>query len=99
MQREYGFDNGNGTSVSKRLRFLAYPSIEYGKEKIENISVVGKKGTLTKRTGIYTDTIILNKMEYVSKSRELSETERIMLTEWLKATKTVSYSDMPDYFS
>ena len=42
MQREYGFDNGNGTSVSKRLRFLAYPSIEYGKEKIENISVVGK---------------------------------------------------------
>ena len=37
-------------------------------------------------------------MEYVSESRELSETERIVLTEWLKGTKTVSYSDMPDYF-
>lgn len=98
MQREYGFDNGNGTSASKGLRFLAYPSIEYGREKVENISVAGKKGTLTKRTGIYTDTIISNKMEYVSESRELSETERIVLTEWLKSTKTVSYSDMPDYF-
>ena len=98
MQREYGFDNGNGTSASKGLRFLAYPSIEYGREEIENISVAGKKGTLTKKTGIYTDTIISNKMEYVSESRELSETERIVLTEWLKGTKTVSYSDMPDYF-
>ena len=98
MQREYSFDNGNGTSAGKGLRFLAYPSIEYGREKVEDISVAGKKGTLTKRTGIYTDTIISNKMEYVSKSHELSETERIMITEWLKSTKTVSYSDMPDYF-
>lgn len=98
MRREYGFDNGNGTSVGKGLRFLAYPSIRYGSEKIESIAIVGRKGTLTKRTGIYTDTIITNKMEYVSESRELSETERIVLTEWLKNTKTVSYSDMPDYF-
>lgn len=96
MER-YGFDNGNGTSMIKGLRFLEYPVIKRGQEIIEDITMPGRKGTLTIHTGTYEDTVITNVLHL--RCPHGSRREKFLdIRAWLLGSQHLIYSDNPSVF-
>ena len=96
--RKYGFENEYGTTFDYGIRFLEFPSFDYGKEIIENKSIGGTVGTLTIHTGKYTDTIITNVIEFQSETLQDYEEDMLQIKEWLRKTKKVIYTDSEDRF-
>lgn len=96
--RQYGFDNEYGTTFSHDLRFLEFPQFDYGFEVIENKVIPGRVGTLTVRTGRYTDTVITNVLEFASETVEMFETKLNEIKKWLMETKKLVYTDKEDRF-
>ena len=45
-----------GATLDYGIHFLSYPLFDFGTEKIDSIEVPGRVGTLTRRTGEYSDT-------------------------------------------
>lgn len=98
MKRDFWFMAENKTSSDMGLRFLAYPVFQYGTEKIEEIEIPGRVGCLTKRTGIYSDTVIENELEFTTQNVAMNELKRLEIEHWLKNIKKVTYSDMKNYY-
>jgi len=96
--RKFGFDNGFGTSFSQGIHFLDFPKFEYGEEIIESISVLGRAGNLSVRTGRYTDTRITNLIEFESETLEEFEEKAEEIRKWLRKSKKVSYTDKEDKY-
>lgn len=96
MERYY-FDNGFGTSLDRDLRFLSYPEIDRGSESVTQKTIPGRKGTLTIRTGTFSDTTITCSLHL---ERDLETLERAYLETklWLEKTKKISFSDNPWVF-
>lgn len=95
---DYGFTiNMTEKSFDKGLCFLEHPIFEYGKERVDLIEVPGSQGSLSEHTGIYSDTIITNRMEFRSVSGNF-DLELIKIKEWIMMAETVIYSDMPEVF-
>lgn len=98
MKRDFWFMAESKTSSVMGLRFLTYPVFQYGTEKIEEIEIPGRAGCLTKRTGIYSDTIIENELEFATQNIALNELKRLETERWIKSIKKVTYSDMKNYY-
>lgn len=98
MVREFGFETDNGTSMSYGLRFLEYPVFVFGTENIKFINIPGRADPLTNRTGTYSNTIIKNKLEFVSREKAENCMHALQIESWLKKIKTVKYSDLESYF-
>ena len=96
--RKFGFDNEYGTTFDYGIRFLEFPDFQYGQEVIDMISVTGRAGTLTVRTGRYTDTVITNVLEFESDSLQLFEEKLRMIKKWIFKTKKLRYTDKEDKF-
>lgn len=96
--RKFGFDNECGTTFEYGISFLKFPEFKYGTEVIDTISIPGRAGTLTVRTGRYTDTTIKNEIEFQSNSLSEFEDKLWAIKEWVMKTKTVTYSDKEDKF-
>ena len=96
--RKYGFDNGNGTSLDYGLHFLSFPAISYGSEVLENKTIPGRRGTLTIKTGKWTDTTIENDVEFQCASLTEYDEKMRDIRQWVKNTKKLSYTDMEDCF-
>lgn len=96
--REFGFDNGVGTSFMHNIRFLEFPKFDYGEEVIESVSIPGRAGTLTLRTGKYTDTTIKNVFEFASDTLEDYERKLDAIKKWLRKSTKVLYTDKEDRF-
>lgn len=98
IMRKFGFENESGTSFMYGIKFLEYPVFEYGHEIINSIQAGGRKGTLTERTGQYTDTVIENSIEF--DCTDIFEYEKKMraIRQWLLSTKRLVYSDMEDSY-
>lgn len=96
--RKFGFENENGTSFMYGIHFLEYPVFEYGHEIINSIQAGGRKGTLTERTGQYTDTIIENSLEFDCTGVLEYEKKMRAIRQWLLSTKKLVYTDMEDSY-
>lgn len=96
--RKFGFENDNGTTFEYGIRFLEFPEFQYGSETIKEVQVCGRKGTLTIHTGIYTDTVIRNHIEF--DCTDIFEYEKKMraIRQWLIGTKRLVYTDMEDSY-
>ena len=62
--RKFGFDNEYGTSFDYGIHFLSFPVFQYGQEVVNDIEVSNRAGTLTERTGTYSNTVITNELEF-----------------------------------
>lgn len=98
MNKRFGFANEAGTSEEYGIRFLSYPAFDFGTEKIESIEVPGRVGTLTRRTGEYSDTTIENEIEFKVSSKGEYEQTLSLIRRWLMETKKIIYSDMDKYY-
>lgn len=98
IMREFGFENEYGTSFEHDIRFLEFPVFDYGHEVIESVPIPGKAGTLTVRTGKYTDTIITNVIEFACETLEDFEEKADKIRKWISKSKRVKYSDKEDNF-
>lgn len=96
--RKFGFDNGIGTSFSHGIHFLDFPKFEYGEEIMESIHVLGRAGSLSVRTGRYTDTRITNLIEFKSETLEEFEGKAEEIRKWIRESKKISYTDKEDKF-
>lgn len=96
MSRYY-FDNGNGTSLDRDLRFLSYPEIDRGCEEVTLKTIPGRKGTVTVHTGTYSDTTILCHL-HIENEFEMIELAYLETKIWLESTKKISFSDNPGVF-
>jgi phage-related protein len=96
--RKYGFSNGNGCSLDYRLKFLSFPVFSYGQEIVESTSIPGRVGTITKRTGQYTDTVISNSLEFEAETISTFDRDEKTIRAWLQSSTKLVYSDMEDKF-
>lgn len=64
MSRYY-FDNGNGTSLDRDLRFLSYPEIDRGCEEVTLKTIPGRKWYGNGHTGTYSDTTFISKLSVI----------------------------------
>lgn len=96
--RKYGFDNEYGTSFSHDIRFLDFPQFNYGQEVIESKSIPGRAGTLSVRTGKYTDTTIKNVLEFACETIEDFEEKLETVKKWLMRSKKISFTDCEDKY-
>lgn len=96
--RKFGFDNECGTSYAQGLRFLDFPQFDYGQEIVDLKEIPGRAGTLSVRSGRYTDTVITNSMEFVSESLEDFEEKKEQILKWIRKSKKVSYTDSEDRY-
>ena len=96
--RKFGFENECGTSLEHGLRFLDFPEFDYGEEVIENKSIPGRAGTLSVRTGEYTDTTIKNNMEFTCAAVEEFEKKLEEVKKFLQKSKKISYTDGEDRY-
>ena len=96
--RKYGFSNGNGRSLDYGLKFLSFPVFSYGQEVVESTSIPGRVGTITKKTGQYTDTVISNSLEFEAEKISTFGRDAAAIREWLQSSTRLVYSDMEDKF-
>lgn len=96
--RQFGFDNENGTSFSHGLRFLEFPEIKYGSEIIKTVQIYGRKEQLIERTGMYTDTVITNKLEFNSRDPLDYQKKIRSIRQWILSTRKLTYTDMEDSY-
>ena len=96
--RKYGFDNDFGTSFSHGIRFLEFPQFDYGQEIVESKLIPGRAGTLSVRTGKYTDTTIKCVLEFVSEEVEDFGEKLDTIKKWLMKSKSISFTDNEDNF-
>jgi phage-related protein len=96
--RKFGFETEHGTTFEYGIRFLDFPEIDSGTEIIDDKSIPGRAGTLSVRTGKYTDTVITNSMEFSCGSLNEYGTKLEAIKRWLQKTKRVSYTDDEDNF-
>lgn len=96
--RKYGFSNGNGRSQDYGLKFLAFPVFSFGNEIVESTSIPGRVGTVTKKTGQYTDTVISNSLEFEAEKISTFGREAEAIRAWLQSSTRLVYSDMEDKF-
>lgn len=96
--RKFGFETEYGSTFEHGVRFLDFPEIESGTEIIEEKQIPGRAGTLSVRTGKYTDTTITNSMEFCCKSLHEYGTKLEAVKRWLQKTKRVSYTDDEDNY-
>ena len=96
--RKFGFENENGSTFTYGIRFLEFPQFKYGSEITQETRICGRKGTLIVHTGIYTDTIIENSLEF--DCADIFEYEKKMraIRQWLLSTKKLVYTDMEDSY-
>ena len=98
MNKRFGFSNEMGATLDYGIHFLSYPVFDFGTEKIDSIEVPGRVGTLTRRTGEYSDTTIENDMEFRAADRNEHELKMLEIRKFLKSTGRAVYTDMEEYY-
>lgn len=96
--RKYGFDNGSGTTFEHGLRFLSYPTFQFGNEIVNEIQIAGKPDALQEFTGSYEDTLISCVMEFTCSKVEEFEHEAYKIRKWIKSTKKLIFTDKEDRY-
>lgn len=96
--RKFGFSNGKGNSKDYKLKFLAFPTISYGSEVVEEKTIPGRVGTLNVKTGRYTDTVISNQLEFEAESIGKYHSHAEAVRAWLLSSEKLVYTDMEDKF-
>ncbi|WP_333678430.1 hypothetical protein [Muricomes intestini] len=98
--RKFGFDNEYGTSFDYGIHFLSFPVFQYGQEVVNDIEVSNRAGTLTERTGTYSNTVITNELEFDCSCLAEYENKMQEIRRWLKKTRKVTYTDAEEkYFA
>lgn len=94
---EYGFYIGEEASFDHGLLFSEHPVFEYGEEVVDLIEVPGSQGSLVERTGVYSDTVITNVMEFRA-GTENFDMDLIQEKKWISSAQKVRYTEMPEIF-